>query len=517
VTQLAQGRYELRSTLGSGGMATVYRAWDTMLHVERAIKVLEPRLTKSETLRTRFLNEARTMARLSHPAIVPVVDLGVDGQHTFLVMELVDGGSLHDLLAREGALPPQRAGELVLGVLEGLRVAHAAGIVHRDIKPQNILLTSDGQPRLSDFGIAHVSDATRQLTRTGSVMGTVGFMAPEQRISARRVDARADIYAMGTTLFAALTGEMPIELYASAFDEELLAGIPGPLVPVIQRSTAYKPEQRYAEAPEMAEALRRALELVPEGTPALRRTAATSGATISLEDEPLAHEPVSQPTLFQDGLLAPISEVEAEPVEDLLEPEPSARRRRGPLVGLVVLLLVGGVAGLATQLGPDPVEPAPTDEPEEVQDLEAEPVAEEALVAPVEPRPKLAKQIEGPAEPAVAPEPPAQAAAQPAASAGAGLSGRWSGSLNRGSLELDLVFDAGGEVAGSAGYNISGFQVNTPVRGDYSVDGSGVGEITLHGQRSGGRVLLQGAIRGDSMSGSGQIGPRDATWSVGKR
>ena len=265
---LSNGRYALRAVLGAGGMAKVYSCWDTMLHVDRAAKVLMPALMRSETIRERFLNEARTMARLQHPNIVQVVDVGMDGTDAFMVMELMTGGSLQDRINARGPLRPHVACRVILSVLAGLGAAHKAGVIHRDIKPQNILLGSDGRPKVADFGIAHLDTVQQQMTKTGAVMGTMGFMAPEQRISARKVDGRADLYAVGTTLYAALTAQMPIELYASELDDELLAGIPGPLKPVISRATKYKASDRYDNASAMADAINGAMALIPEDAPA---------------------------------------------------------------------------------------------------------------------------------------------------------------------------------------------------------------------------------------------------------
>jgi serine/threonine protein kinase len=265
---LSNGRYALRAVLGAGGMAQVYSCWDTMLHVDRAAKVLNPALMRSETVRERFLNEARTMARLQHPNIVQVVDVGMDGTDAFMVMELMTGGSLQDRINARGPLRPHVACRVILSVLAGLGAAHKAGVIHRDIKPQNILLGSDGRPKVADFGIAHLDTIQQQMTKTGAVMGTMGFMAPEQRISARKVDGRADLYAVGTTLYAALTAQMPIELYASELDDELLAGIPEPLKPVISRATKYKAADRYDNAAHMADAINEAMALIPEDTPA---------------------------------------------------------------------------------------------------------------------------------------------------------------------------------------------------------------------------------------------------------
>ena len=491
---LANGRYELKRPLGEGGMATVHAAWDTMLHVDRAVKVLSPRLNKSGTLRERFLTEARTMARLSHPNIVQVVDVGIDAERVYMVMELMPAGSLQDWMERDGPLAPHDAGRVARAVLEALVVAHAEGIVHRDIKPQNILLADDGTPKLADFGIAHVD--TRQLTRTGSVMGTLGFMAPEQRISARRVDARADLYAVGTTLFAALTGQMPIDLYASELDEELLVGIPAPLVPVIQRSTRYKPDQRFDDAVQMRQALDLALSQIPVDAPAAAPVAVQGSNTMSLDD-------LEDGTRFEgaqpDGTMDPGSLVQ-EPAREPIQP-PS----RAPLVvGLLLLLGVGIGGGVgawwwATQRA----EPEPEPEPTVVE----EPVVEapEPVAAPV--TPKAAPVAEDPWEEPV-----------PVAAPSADVGGTWRGSFNSRSLTL-VLNPSGTSVTGSATLYVAGMSVKTPITGTVEVDENGDGTILVSGQRRlGGNIVLDGTVSGgDSMSGIVRVGANEkGTWSASR-
>lgn len=254
-------------------MARVHAGFDELLHVDRAIKVLNPNLMRSNTIRERFLNEARTMAKLSHPNLVSVVDVGVDTSTTpgtaFLVMELMDG-ALQDRLVRDGPMPPYEACELLLGMLAGLGHAHERGVIHRDIKPHNVLMASDGTPKVADFGIARMEES-KGLTRTGSTMGTAGFMAPEQRISAKEVDHRADLYAVGTSLFSMVTGQLPVDLYASELDDSLLIDVPDALRPFIRQSTKYKPAERFADANAMIGALRACMGQLDPDTPALAR------------------------------------------------------------------------------------------------------------------------------------------------------------------------------------------------------------------------------------------------------
>ncbi|MFZ5476633.1 MAG: protein kinase domain-containing protein [Myxococcota bacterium] len=259
VLRLAGERYELQSVLGQGGMATVYRAWDTRLRVARAVKVLAPHLTAQRTIRRRFETEAHTMARLAHPNIVAVHDVGDDGKHVFIVMELLEGGSLMDFVETFGPLPPRTAAEVCCAVLRALAVAHAAGVVHRDIKPHNVLLAPEGTPKVTDFGIAHVQvDDSPGLTKTGSIMGTWAFMAPEQRAGARSLDARADLYAVGASLATLLTAELPGDLFVSELHGRLLARVPDELRAIVQRATRYDAADRHASAEELLADLERA-------------------------------------------------------------------------------------------------------------------------------------------------------------------------------------------------------------------------------------------------------------------
>ncbi len=443
---LANGRYEVRGILGEGGMAKVYSCWDTMLHVERAAKILNPALMRSNKVRERFLNEARTMAQLQHPNIVQVVDVGMDGNEAFMVMELMTGGTLQDLVNTHGPLAPHKACRLILSVLAGLATAHKAGVIHRDIKPQNILLDESGRPKVTDFGIAHFETAQKQMTRTGAVLGTMGFMAPEQRISARKVDGRADLYAVATTLYAALTAQMPIELYASELDEELLRGIPIPIRPVIQKATRYKPEDRFTNAAAMAEAVRDAMVQVPEGTgPAPLPDLPSEGSEtidpgkMGLGQIGVAAEVAEErrfpapppPTGLQGvapvgGTLLPslLPEVTDVPVpRDRTDPGPAlpsipsaealqlqlyearlaTSRRTTALAGMLVVLLLVAGAWWASRLAPSEpvvpaaVEPAPEEQVPESPG-EADPPPEEAAPAEVA-KPTKAKKPKKPKPP----------------------------------------------------------------------------------------------------------------------
>lgn len=256
-------------------MATVYRGFDVRLQVPRAVKVLAPSLAGRRALRERFEAEARTMALFDHPNIVRVVDVGMDGDRVYIIMDLVSGGSLLERVRDFGPLPPRLALDVMLDVLRALQVAHEHGVVHRDIKPHNILLTEKGQVRVTDFGIARLVEGDEiddALTRTGAVMGTWGFMAPEQKENAKAVDVRADLYSAGATLWAIATNQTPGHLFAADLDASMMQGVPSALADLIKRATRFKREDRFATAAEMLEAatrVREQLQAPPADTPPL--------------------------------------------------------------------------------------------------------------------------------------------------------------------------------------------------------------------------------------------------------
>ncbi|HEU5416307.1 MAG TPA: protein kinase, partial [Streptosporangiaceae bacterium] len=198
------GRYALRRVIGTGGMATVWQATDQVLGREVAVKVLSSQFAADPDYLARFDREARHAAALSHPGLVTVFDSGMDGAEPFIVMELVTGRTLRQVLDEAGILPAGQAVEIAAAVCEALQAAHSAGLVHRDIKPGNIMLTSDGQVKLLDLGIARAEGATR----TATVLGTAAYLSPEQA-SGQPAGPRADLYSLGCVLFEMLTGAPP--------------------------------------------------------------------------------------------------------------------------------------------------------------------------------------------------------------------------------------------------------------------------------------------------------------------
>ncbi|MCA9926136.1 MAG: protein kinase, partial [Anaerolineales bacterium] len=201
------GRYLITNELAKGGMATIYTGMDPRFEREVAIKVLPHALLHDPTFRTRFVREAKTVAALEHPFIVPVHDYGEEDNQPYIVMRLMRGGSLTDKISA-GPLPKSEIETIMNRVNQALEVAHKKGVIHRDLKPGNILFDQYGNAFLSDFGIAHIANTQSNLTNTGGAVGTPGYMSPEQ-IQGRPVDGRSDIYALGILLFEMLTGQKP--------------------------------------------------------------------------------------------------------------------------------------------------------------------------------------------------------------------------------------------------------------------------------------------------------------------
>src|SRR5947207_3399197 len=204
---LIADRYELEELVGSGGMSTVFRARDTQLDRRVAIKILHEQYAADPEYVERFKREARAVARLSHPNIVTVIDRGEDGGKQFIVFEYIAGGNLKEHLVRSGRLPVRDALELALQVARALSFAHGHGLVHRDVKPQNVLLNGDGQAKVTDFGIARTLDVDG-VTQTGTVLGTSNYIAPEQA-SGQPVDVHTDVYSLGVVLYELLAGDVP--------------------------------------------------------------------------------------------------------------------------------------------------------------------------------------------------------------------------------------------------------------------------------------------------------------------
>jgi serine/threonine protein kinase len=208
IGELLAGRYELQAVVGSGGMSSVYRARDTVLERTVAIKILHEHFSGDPAYVERFRREARALAQLNHPNIVTVIDRGEYEGRQFIVFEHVEGDNLKELIEREGQLPVDQALGLVHQVARGLAFAHEHGVVHRDVKPHNVLIDEDGVAKVTDFGIARSLEPADGLTETGTLLGTSEYIAPEQA-SGHRVDDRSDQYSLAAVLYELLAGEPP--------------------------------------------------------------------------------------------------------------------------------------------------------------------------------------------------------------------------------------------------------------------------------------------------------------------
>lgn len=256
-------RYQVVEKLGEGGMAVVYRAVDNTQRRWCALKVLHPEYRDNEVVRQRFEAEGRAMSRLRHRNLIEVWDVQVEADPPFFAMELATGGSVNDWVQQHGAMPPRMAVDILIQMCKALRVAHDEGLVHRDVKPQNILVTRRGVCKLTDFGIARHDDGAG-LTQDGSGLGTLGFIAPEQKDEASRVDHRADIYSLGATLHFLLTGRTTLDLYLADQEPEMMDQVPEPLREAITRATRYRPDDRHATVNDLAKALFQARGSLPE-------------------------------------------------------------------------------------------------------------------------------------------------------------------------------------------------------------------------------------------------------------
>ena len=314
-------RYELEELAGTGGMSNVYRAYDRRLERRVAIKVLHERYTHDEEYVSRFTREARAIARLTHPNIVTVIDRGEWEGSQYIVFEYVGGETLKEVIEREGRLPVEEALRIVRDVAAGLACAHENGVVHRDVKPHNVLIDPEGMPKVTDFGIARSIDRDDGLTLTGTFLGTSDYLAPEQA-AGQPVSAQSDQYSLGALLFELLAGEVPYP--AESLVQAAMRHMHDPVPSVRSR--------RPDVPPAVDELVGRAMQKRPED-----RFASTEAFVRALD--------VCLAGLDEDTL----SDVRVGELTRQLEPAPAARparRRRGPGAAVVVavLLVAGGVA-----------------------------------------------------------------------------------------------------------------------------------------------------------------------------
>ncbi|MGO9905353.1 MAG: protein kinase domain-containing protein [Solirubrobacteraceae bacterium] len=392
------GGYRIEEQIGAGGMGIVYRVTNVALNRIYALKVLAPELAEDEQFRGRFQREMRIAASLDHPNVVRIHYAGEQEGFLFLAMDYIHGEDLRRLILRDGALDPGRAVELLSQIASALDAAHSKGLVHRDIKPGNVLLTiRDGEERayLTDFGLAKRSDTLAELTVTGSVVGTADYMSPEQ-VTGDPADARSDIYSLGCVFFQMLTGKVPYErektlatMFAHVHDplpplESPLADSYPEFTPVLERAMAKRPDDRYLSAGDLARDATAALRgLRYSGPPSMVAAGEARPASLGAPESPPAPttpESVSSPAVGQSTPApADIARVSAATPVDAGTPPPSgaapdmsgSRKRRYWWAGLgtaaviaaavvaVVLLTSGGSSSGPSQLFEAVLRPVP--------------------------------------------------------------------------------------------------------------------------------------------------------------
>lgn len=283
---LLDRRYRIDAPIARGGMSTVYRALDTRLDRPVAVKIMDPKFAEDPQFVARFEFEARAVARLNNPGLVAVYDHGRDGEFAFLVMELVEGGTLRELLRERGPMPPHAAAAVVMPVLDALGTAHRAGLVHRDIKPENILISDSGDVKIADFGLVRAVAASNA-TSSSVILGTAAYLSPEQ-VTTGSANAGSDVYGVGVVLFELLTGRTPfsgdtsLSIAYQRIDNDVprpsgfIKGVPAEFDHVVRDATARDPAARFQNADEMKRALGvvcARLELPSYRVPAPRRSA----------------------------------------------------------------------------------------------------------------------------------------------------------------------------------------------------------------------------------------------------
>jgi serine/threonine-protein kinase len=329
--ELIGGRYEIEELVGTGGMSSVYRARDRVLERRVALKILHEHFSADPEYVERFRREARAIARLNHPNIVTVIDRGEFGKRQFIVFEHIPGENLKEVVEREGQLPVAQALALTHQIARGLAFAHQHGVVHRDVKPQNVLLDESGTAKVTDFGIARSLDPGEELTQTGTLLGTSDYIAPEQA-SGEPIDARSDQYSLGVLLYELLTGEVPYpadSFMAVAMRHlrdpvpsvrERRRDVPDRVDKIVARAMAKRPADRFPSTEAMMGAIEGALADTGEGA---GRNEATG-----------VHSRVERPS----------------PSRSAARPGPRRRQRRRRFAPLLLALLVVGAGAIALGL-----------------------------------------------------------------------------------------------------------------------------------------------------------------------
>ncbi len=360
------GRYRVGAMIATGGMSTVYRGLDLRLDRPVALKVMDSRYAADQHFITRVQREARAAARLKDPGLVAVYDQGYDAGHPFLVMELVEGGTLRELLDERGPMPPHAAAAVLAPVLGGLAVAHRAGLVHRDVKPENVLISDDGEVKIADFGLVRaVADA--KITSTSVILGTAAYLSPEQ-VGTGDSDPRSDVYAVGILTYEMLTGATPfagdtaLAVAYQRLDHHVpppsaaIGGVPRQFDELVLRATARDPDRRYTDAQDMRTDLETVvgeLALPDYRVPAPRNSALHSSSAQHQHTRELAKAPddrVSGPAAVQDAHHGPPRQFAGIDMDEFYWARQRSKRALMFWV-IAVLTLTGLVAAAAWTLG----------------------------------------------------------------------------------------------------------------------------------------------------------------------
>jgi serine/threonine-protein kinase len=356
------GRYELGERLGFGGMSTVQLAFDRRLEREVAVKLLAEHLADDPAFVARFRREALAAARLVHPNIVQVFDFGLDdpsGRH-YIVMEYIRGQSGAEILRDRGRIEVEEALAIVAHACRGLEYAHRHGVVHRDVKPGNLLRSNDGLVKLADFGIAKAIDTESSITQVGSVLGTAAYLAPEQA-HGEEAGPRADLYSLGVVTYQLIAGRLPYE--ANSLTElalmqqreappllhEIEPDVPPQLAAAVDRALALQPDERFRDADEM----RQALVDGARGVGPMPDEVATGATSVATSATRVASAPATSEQPAAARRLEPRPPRHPPPVAPAPQQQPPARRRgRGARFVLIWLLVIGLVgAGIAIGVG----------------------------------------------------------------------------------------------------------------------------------------------------------------------
>ena len=380
VGALLDGRYRVEARIATGGMSTVYRGLDVRLDRPVALKVMDARYAGDREFLTRFQREARAIARLKSPGLVAIYDQGNDTAHPFLLMELVTGGTLRELLRERGPMPPHAVVAVLAPVLSGLGAAHRAGLVHRDVKPENVLISVDGEVKLADFGLVRATTEAG-ITSTSVILGTAAYLSPEQ-VLGEETGPRSDVYAVGIMAFELLTGTTPfkgdsaIVIAHQHLDRDvpppgsLIDGVPPEFDDFIARATAREPEARFSDAGAMGAelgAIAEELGLPQFQVPAPRNSArqiTDSRPPVPRATRQLTLGPQEVPTLAADDNDGASARGTGPQAEDIFPPRQFAgididefaftRQRSRRMLAfwiLTVLVLTGLVATAGWSLG----------------------------------------------------------------------------------------------------------------------------------------------------------------------